>query len=298
MTDQKDLSEEFEAHRARLLAIATRVLGSPADAQDVVQEAWLRLARQESGSIENLGGWLTTVVGRLSIDTIRSRTTKAEVSYEEQFRDPIVTPDDADASQSPEELAIQADALGLALMVVLGSLRPEERLAFVLHDMFAVPFSEIGQIIDKSADAAKMAASRARRKVHGAPRPTSGRREQRRVVDAFLAAARDGDFDELLEVLDPDLRWELHGSRGVTVTRGRTDLLRALARGADSGVTARRVLVDGQPGILAWGPSGEPITLMACTIEDGRMTRIASLADRARLERLDLPPREPEESDA
>lgn len=235
---------------------------------------------------------------QLSIDAIRSRTTKGEVSYEEKLPDPIVTPDDADASQSPEELAIQADALGLALMVVLGSLRPDERLAFVLHDMFAVPFNEIGQILDKSADAAKMAASRARRKVHGAPRPTSGRHEQRRVVDAFLAATRDGDFDELLEVLDPDLRWELHGGRGVTVTRGRTDLLRALARGADSGVTARRVLVDGRPGILAWDPSGQPMALMACTVEGGRMTRIASLTDRVRLERLDLPPREPEVSDA
>jgi RNA polymerase sigma-70 factor (ECF subfamily) len=290
MTEHGALAEEFEAHRPRLLAIATRVLGNPVDAQDVVQDAWLRLARQEPGSIENLGGWLTTVVGRLSIDMLRSRTTKGEVSYEEQFLDPVVTPDDVDAPRSPEDLAIQADALGLALLVVLGSLGPEERLAFVLHDMFAVPFSEIGPIIDRSTDAAKMAASRARRKVHGAPRPTNSLHEQRRVVDAFLAAARDGDFEALLEILDPDVTWELHGSRGVTVTRGRTELLGALRLGAGSGITARRVLVDGSPGILAWGPSGTPVTLMACTVENGRMTKIASLADRSRLDRLDLPP--------
>lgn len=136
-----------------------------------------------------------------------------------------------------------------------------------------------------------MAASRARRKVHGAPRPANSLHEQRRVVDAFLAAARDGDFEALLEILDPDVTWELHGSRGVTVTRGRTELLGALRLGAGSGFTGRRVLIDGSPGILAWGPSGAPAALMACTVNDGRMTKIASLADRSRLERLDLPPR-------
>lgn len=291
MTEDGTLAEEFEAHRARLLAIATRVLGNSADAQDVVQEAWLRLARQEPGSIDDLGAWLTTVVGRLGIDAIRSRTAKAEVSYEEQFQNPVVMPDDDLAAPSPEDLAIQADALGLALMVVLGSLGPEERLAFVLHDMFAVPFSEIGPIIDKSADAAKMAASRARRKVQGAPRPTNSHHEQRRVVDAFLTAARGGDFEALLEILDPDVTWELHGSRGVTVTRGRSELLGALRLGPDSGVTARRVLINGAPGILAWGPSGVPVALMACTVENGRMTKIASLTDRSRLDVLDLPPR-------
>lgn len=291
MTEVRALAEAFEAHRPRLLAIATRVVGSPTDAQDVVQEAWLRLSRQEPGSIESLGAWLTTVVGRLSIDMIRSRTTRVEEPYEDQFLEPAVAPDDTEAPPSPEELALQADALGLALMVVLGSLRPEERLAFVLHDMFAVPFSEIGPIIDKSADAAKMAASRARRKVQAAPRPADSPREQRRVVDAFLAATRDGDFEALLEILDPDVVWELHGSRGVTVTRGRKELLGALRLGAGSGVTARRVLVNGAPGILAWRPSGDPLALMVCTVEDGRMTKIASLTDRSRLGRLDLPPR-------
>ncbi|CAM2978363.1 sigma-70 family RNA polymerase sigma factor [Saccharomonospora xinjiangensis] len=283
MTTQKALAEEFEGNRQRLLAMATRVLGSSSDAQDVVQEAWLRLVRQEPGSIENLAGWLTTTVGRLCIDVLRSRTAKGEVSYEEQFQAPVVLLDD-----DPEDLAVQADRVGLALLVVLRSLRPDERLAFVLHDMFAVPFTEIAAVIEKSPDAAKMMASRARRKVQGAASPAHTHREKGRVVDAFLAAARHGDFDALLEILDPDLTWELHGQNR-TVSRGRTDLLRALKHGTNSDVIARRVVVNGQPGILAWSPEGTPVALMACTVHDGRMTRIASLTDRSRLDRIDLP---------
>lgn len=294
MTAEASLAEEFQAHRARLEAIAMRVLGNRADAEDVVQEAWLRLARQESASVENLAGWLTTVVGRLSIDVLRSRTVKGEVSYDAQAPDPVVTEDDPGSNGDPEDHAMQAESLGLALLVVLGSLRPDERLVFVLHDIFAVPFSEIGAIIDKSADAAKMAASRARRKVHGAARPATDLRQQRQVVDAFLAAARDGDFGALLAVLDPDLTWEVTGAREVTVRRGRAELARAVARGARLGFTARRVLVDGQPGILAWGPAGQPVALMACTVEKGRMTKIVSFTDRARLNRLDLPGPAPE----
>ncbi|MEV6300532.1 sigma-70 family RNA polymerase sigma factor [Actinoplanes sp. NPDC051861] len=268
-------AEEFQAHRERLVAIAARVLGNRTDAEDVVQEAWLRLARQEPGSVDNVAGWLTTVVGRLSIDVLRARTAKGEVLYDTH---PVVAEDD-----DPADQALQAESLGLALLVVLGSLGPDERLAFVLHDMFAMPFSEIGAIIDKSADAAKMAASRARRKVHGAARPTARPHQQRQVVDAFLAAARDGDFEALLTVLDPDLTWEVKGARDVTVTRGRAELVRAVVRGGGLGFTARRVLVDGQPGILAWGPAGHPVGLMACTVEDGRMTRVVSYTDRARL---------------
>ncbi|MEY7974211.1 sigma-70 family RNA polymerase sigma factor [Saccharomonospora xinjiangensis] len=283
MTTQKALAEEFEGNRQRLLAMATRVLGSSSDAQDVVQEAWLRLVRQSPGSVENLAGWLTTTVGRLCIDVLRSRTAKGEVSYEEQFQAPVVLLDD-----DPEDLAVQADRVGLALLVVLRSLRPDERLAFVLHDMFAVPFTEIAAVIEKSPDAAKMMASRARRKVQGASSPAHTHREKGRVVDAFLAAARHGDFDALLEILDPDLTWELHGQNR-TVSRGRTDLLRALKHGKNSDVIARRVVVNGQPGILAWSPAGAPVALMACTVNDGRVTRIASLTDRSRLDRIDLP---------
>ncbi|MCO8274208.1 sigma-70 family RNA polymerase sigma factor [Actinoplanes sp. TRM 88003] len=275
-------AEAFQAHRERLLAIATRVLGNRADAEDVVQEAWLRLARQEPGTVDNLAGWLTTVVGRLSIDVLRARTAKAEILYDTPPHEPVVSEDD------PADQALQAESLGLALLVVLGALGPDERLSFVLHDLFAVPFAEIGPIIGKSADAAKMAASRARRKVHGAARPTSGLNQQREVVDAFLAAARDGDFEGLLAVLDPDLTWEVTSVRGVTVTRGRAELAHAAGRGGALGFTARRVLVDGQPGILAWGPAGQPVGLMACTIENGRMTRVVSLTDRAQLRRIDL----------
>jgi RNA polymerase sigma-70 factor (ECF subfamily) len=288
MTAEAALADEFEAHRERLLVIATRVLGSRADAEDVVQEAWLRLLAQEPGSVQNLAGWLTTVVGRLSIDVLRSRTAKGEVSYEAQFRDPVVVADDVSGDGDPERHAVEAESLGLALLVVLGSLRPDERLAFVLHDMFAVPFAEIGPIIDKSADAAKMTASRARRKVHGAARPTSNLHHQRLVVDAFLAAARDGDFEALLEILDPDLTWEVHGARGMKVKRGRAELIQAVERGGRTRFTARRVLVNGEPGILAWGPTGHVVALMACTVENGRMTKISSLTDRARLSRIDI----------
>lgn len=288
MTAETPLAEAFQAHRARLLAIATRVLGNRTDAEDVVQDAWLRLSRQRPGSVENLAGWLTTVVGRLSIDVLRSRTTKGEVSYEGHLQDPVVTADEAATDGDAERDAIQAESLGLALLVVLGSLRPDERLAFVLHDMFAVPFTEIGPMIDKSADAAKMTASRARRKVRGASRQPSSLRQQRLVVDAFLAAARDGDFEALLEILDPALTWERHAARGITVRGGRAELVRALEHGGRSGVIAHRVLVDGEPGVLAWGPNGRPIALMACTVENGRMTRIVSFTDRARLSQIDL----------
>lgn len=285
--------EQFEAHRDRLLAIAARVLGDRTEAEDVVQEAWLRLAGQPSGSVENVPGWLTTVVGRLSIDVLRSRSAKGEVFYDAQPPVPVVCEDPTPPDDDPAGQALQAESLGLALLVVLGWLRPEERLAFVLHDMFAVPFAEIGPMIGKSADAAKMAASRARRKVHGAAPPTASLAQQRHVVDAFLAAARDGDFEALLSVLDPELVWEVEGSRGVPVRRGRAELVRAVMRGGGLGFSARRVLVDGQPGILAWGPTGLPVGLMSCTIEDGRMTRIVSLTDRARLNAAQLPRPEP-----
>ncbi|MCA5891750.1 sigma-70 family RNA polymerase sigma factor [Isoptericola sp. NEAU-Y5] len=289
MSSQTDLAENFEAERGRLLAIATRVLGSASSAEDVVQEAWVRLARQDPATIENLAAWLTTVVGRLSIDVLRSRAAKGETSFEAQFRDPVVTADVVSTDGDPESHAIDSEALGLALLTVLGSLRPDERLAFVLHDVFGVPFAEIGVIIDKSVDAAKMAASRARRKVRDAARPTGSHRRQRLVVDAFLAAARDGDFEALLEVLHPDLVWEVRSPRGVTVRRGRAELVRAVVRGSELGFTARQVVVDGRPGVLAFAPTGRPVGLMTCTVEHRRMTAITAVADRATLGRMELP---------
>lgn len=290
--ERAGLAEAFEAERGRLQAIAARVLGSQADAEDVVQEAWIRLERQPAGSINHVEGWLTTVVGRISIDVLRTRTAKPEVPFEFGLSEVVVT-EDLDSPPGPEDTAILADSLGVALLVVLGTLEPEERMAFVLHDLFAVPFAQIGEILGKSSDAAKMSASRARRKVRAAPSesPTVVRlREQRRVVDAFIAAAREGDFATLLEVLDPDLVWTTRTARGVREHVGREEILDLLARSDRRKVTAHRVLVDGRPGVLAWNRKGQPVGLMSCTVEDGRMTRIDSIVDVAWLATHDLPP--------
>jgi len=289
MNSEADLAGIFEADRARLVSIATRVLGTRADAEDVVQEAWVRFARQEPGSIDKPTAWLTTVVGRLSIDVLRARTTRAEVPYELDLADLEVTADDSD----PEDHAVQADELSLALLVVLGSLGPDERLAFVLHDLFGMPFAEIGPVVGKTADAAKMSASRARRKVRAAStsaRPSSSLGEQRAVVDAFLTAAREGDFDALLQILDPDLTWRIHTSHGVTTHVGAEEVLGVLRRGDPSRIAARRVLVNGGPGVAVWNHNGRLLGLMICTVEDGRMTRIDSVLDRKILDAVDLAP--------
>lgn len=285
MTTESQLTEAFEQQRDRLLAVAHRVLGSRSDAEDVVQEAWLRLSRQEIDAIDNLPGWLTTVTSRICIDTLRSRAARPEVSIDQDFPELVVT-DDRD---TPEDAAVLSDSIGLALLVVLGSLGPDERLAFVLHDMFAVPFAEIGPIVGKSADAAKMLASRARRKVQDVPTPAGDRRAQREVVDAFLAAAQGGDFDALLRVLDPDVTWRQHTVRGVTVMTGAGEVVDAVRRGQGARLRAQRVLVNGEPGILGWGPTGRPLTLMACTVRDGRLVGIVSIVDSGRLAGLDLP---------
>lgn len=287
MTPEAALADAFEQQRPRLLAVAHRVLGSRADAEDAVQEAWLRLSRQDPASIENVAGWLTTVVGRICIDTLRSRSSRAEVSAVDLPE--LVVTEDVD---TPEDTAVLADSVGLAMLVVLGSLRPDERLAFVLHDMFAVPFAEIGQILDRSGDAVKMMASRARRKVQDVPPPTRDRRhkqEQRKVVDAFLAAARDGDFDALLRVLDPDVTWQRYTATGITVGTGSDAIVAAVRRGQGTRVLARRVSVNGEPGILAWGPTGRPLSVMACVVDGGRLVGIVSIVDPARLARMSLP---------
>lgn len=292
MTPDASLAEIFEQQRPRLLAVAHRVLGSRTDAEDAVQEAWLRLSRQDADSIDNLAGWLTTVVGRICIDMLRSRSSRHEVSAAADIPDLVVTEDLDTREATPEDAAELADSVGLAMLVVLGSLRPDERLAFVLHDMFAVPFTEIGQILDKSSDAVKMMASRARRKVQDVPPPTGDRRrkqEQREVVDAFLAAARDGDFDALLRVLDPEVRWQRYTAAGMTVGTGSGAIVDAVRRGQGSRVLARRVSVNGEPGILAWGPTGRPLSLMACTVEAGRLVGIVSIVDPRRLARMSLP---------
>lgn len=284
MTADTPLTTAFELQRPRLLALAYRVLGSRPDAEDAVQEAWLRLSRQDAGAIDNLAGWLTTVVGRICIDMLRARNGRPVLVAE--FPDLVITED----VDTPEDTAVLADTVGLALLVVLGSLNPDERLAFVLHDLFAVPFAEIGQILDRSTDAAKMLASRARRKVQDVRATSDGRRnEQREVVEAFLAAARDGDFDALLRVLDPDVTWRRHTPAGVTEGVGAQAVLDAVRRGQGARVVARRVSVNGEPGILAWGPTGRPLSVMACTVQGGRLVGIVSIIDPARLARLSLP---------
>ncbi|WP_309127916.1 sigma-70 family RNA polymerase sigma factor [Microbacterium sp.] len=288
--DPHELSMTFEEHRPRLLAVATRALGSRADAEDAVQETWLRLQRHQGEGIDNLGGWLTRVIGRICIDSLRSRTARAESPFGDRETDPVVTED----VDGPEDAALAAESVGLALVVVLESLGPEERLAFVLHDVFAVPFAEIGQIVGRSADAAKMLASRARRKVQDQPLPTEERRQRREVVDAFLAAARGGDFDALLKVLHPDVAWYRHTAHGHTVRMGANELLAEVRRGDPARAEARRVNVNGRPGILAWAAaSGRPIALISCTVAEERIVRIDSIVDAARLNRMDLPPRHP-----
>lgn len=285
MTHDTDIDHRFEMHRERLQAIARRVLGSHADAEDAVQETWLRYSRQDPASIDNVPAWLTTVVGRICIDMLRARAARDEITVDGDSLELVVSED----VDGPEDSAVLADLVGVALLTVLGSLGPEERLAFVLHDMFAVPFADIAAIVGKSVAATKMAASRARQKVRNAPAEPSARREQRAVVDAFLLAARDGDFDALLSILAPDITWEHHTPRGITVTEGAAEVVRAVKRGGRAQVTARRVLVNGRPGIAAWGLRGKPLSLMVCTVANGRLTAVTSITDPVRLAALDLP---------
>jgi RNA polymerase sigma-70 factor (ECF subfamily) len=277
--------EAFEAHRDRLRAVAYRVLGSHADAEDVVQEAWLRLSRQDAGTIDNLGGWLTTVVGRISLDVLRSGRTRPEVSFDDQQPQFTVTLDDAPA---PEELVALGDSVGLALLTVLDSLRPDERLAFVLHDVFAVPFGEIGSILGKSADATKMLASRARRKVQAAQQPASAGRPPREVVQAFLAAARDGQFEQLLRVLHPEVKFTVHTPNGTLVTLGATEVA-TRARVAGSTARGHAATVNGRPGVISWSEDGTPLSLLAFTVADGWITEITAVVDPVRLALMDLP---------
>ncbi|HEX5205428.1 sigma-70 family RNA polymerase sigma factor [Paractinoplanes rhizophilus] len=273
------LAEAFEAQRGRLVAVAQRMLGSRADAEDAVQEAWLRLARQDAAAIDNLAGWLTTVVGRVCLDVLRARRARPEASYDDGLSEIVVVEDDA----SPEDDAVLADSVGLALLVVLDNLGPAERLAFVLHDMFAVPFDEIGEILGRSADASKMLASRARRKVQGTRRPDAERHRQRAVVDAFIAAARAGDFEGLLRLLDPEVTWRSYGGRGLVVRVGAAEIAAQAQRGARAAVTLRPAMVNGEPGIITWGSTGRLLGVMACTVVDGRIVEILSVSDPKRL---------------
>jgi RNA polymerase sigma-70 factor (ECF subfamily) len=262
------------------------MLGSQSEADDAVQEAWLRLSRADASAIENLDGWLTTVVGRVCLDMLRSRRSRREDSLGTQVLEPVASRDD---ETNPEQQALLADSVGLALLVVLDTLTPAERLAFVLHDMFAVPFEEIATIVGRSPAAARQLASRARRRVQGAaPVSEPDVVRQRAVVAAFLAASRGGDFDALLALLDPEV---VVRADGAAVAIGAVDEVRGAV--AVAGTFAGRArfaqpaLVDGIPGAV-WAPGGRPRVVFAFTVVDGRIVGIDMLADPERLDELDL----------
>lgn len=279
------VAEAFEAQRDRLRALAYRVLGSHADAEDVVQEAWMRLVRQDAATIGNLAGWLTTVVGRISLDLLRSRHAHPETAYGHEFADLVVTPAD---DLAPDEQVALADSVGFALLVVLDSLTPSERLAFVLHDMFAVPFREIGQILGKSADATKMIASRARRKVQATDRQSGPGREHQEVVQAFSAAALSGDFEALLRVLDPNVKLTVDTPGGVVVTLGATEVAAGARMFSGQVARQRPVLVNGVPGHMSWRPDGTPLSVIAFTVAEGRITGIHIVVDPGKLASIQL----------
>ena len=285
------LAEQFEANRTRLRAVAYRMLGSLNEADDAVQESWLRLSRSETGGIENLSGWLTTVVARVCLNMLRSRKSRREEPFDAHVPDPIVSR--ADASD-PEQAALLADSVGLALLVILETLAPDERLAFVLHDMFAVPFDEIAPIVGRSPDAARQLASRARRRVQGSVTvPDADLARQREVVDAFLAAARAGNFEALLAVLDPDI--VLRADHGA-VAPGTPRVIRGARVVAEGALTfsrlaefARPALVNGAPGIISRRRDGRPQAILGFMVRNGKIVEIDILADPARLRQLDLP---------
>src|SRR5215217_4770708 len=288
--DEHDwLAQRFEAHRTHLRTVAYRMLGSIGEADDAVQEAWMRLSRSDADDIENLGGWLTTVVARVCLDTLRSRTSRREEPLATRVPDPIVSRADG---TDPEHEALLADSVGLALLTVLETLTPAERLAFVLHDTFGVPFEEIAPIVGRSPAASRQLASRARRRVRGADTvPDADLARQREVVDAFLAAARDGDFEALLAVLDPEV---VLRSDGGLVRPGLSREVygaRAVAEGALAFSRlvpfAQPALVNGAAGVVAFR-GGQPISVMGFTVRGGKVSEIDILADPERLRRLDL----------
>jgi len=289
MNDQDWLAQRFEANRAYLRGIAFRMLGSLTEADDALQDSWIRLSRTDTSDVENLRAWLTTVVGRVCLNMLRARKTRSEASLEIHLPDPIVSPKEG---IDPEHEALLGDAVGLAMLVVLDALAPAERIAFVLHDVFAVPFDEIAPIVGRTPTAARQLASRARRRVHGAPVPDVDLDGQWAVVDAFLAAARAGDFERLLAVLDPDVVVRSDGGLArpdlVSLVRGAQAVAEQAMSFRQFAETATRVLVNGIPGGIAWAPDGSPFSVLAMTVKGGRIVAIDVLADPDRLAQLDL----------
>ena len=288
MDESKWLADRFEEHRAHLRAVAYRMLGSLSEADDAVQDAWLRLSRSEASEIENLGGWLTTVVARVCLNMLRARNVRREESLEVHLPDPIVSPE---GELQPEEEALLADSVGLALQVVLDSLAPAERLAFVLHDMFELPFEEIAPMIGRNPAAARQLASRARRRVKGAkvPEPDPDLARQRVVVDAFFSAARGGDFDALVALLDPNVvlradfgPWRPAASR---VIHGAAAVARQARLGANPAAQLHPALVNGAAGVVVT-VRGRPFVVMAFTVAAGKIVEIDVIGDRDRVRRI------------
>jgi len=289
MNDAEWLAGQFEGHRAHLRSVAYRMLGSLNEADDAVQEAWLRLSRSDAAEVRNLGGWLTTVVGRVCLDMLRSRTSRREDPLDVHVPDPILGPADG---PDPEQEAVLADSVGLALQIVLDTLTPAERLAFVLHDMFAMPFDEIAPIVGRAPDAARQLASRARRRVQGtAPTPDADLGRQRQVVDAFLAASRGGDFEALVAVLDPDI--VLRADYGAApfgvakLVRGAETVARQALMFSHLAQFARPALVNGALGLVNI-QHGKLASVMGLTIVDGKIVAMDILADPVRLAQLDI----------
>jgi RNA polymerase sigma-70 factor, ECF subfamily len=286
--DQQEwLAHQFEEHRPHLRAVAYQMLGSLSEADDALQNAWLRLSRADTREVENLRAWLTTIVARAALNMLRARKTRRELPLDVHVPDPIVDPVDR---IDPEHEAVLADSVGLALLVVLETLSPAERLAFVLHDMFGLPFDEIAPIVERSPEATRQLASRARRRVRGAPVPDADLTAQWEVVDAFLAAVREGDFDALVALLDPDV--VLRGDAGsLSGLSRRVQGAKAVAGQAlywsQSGLITRRALVNGAPGTVSIR-DGKPFSVGAFTVKNGKIVEIDFLADLERIAQLDL----------
>jgi RNA polymerase sigma-70 factor (ECF subfamily) len=287
MDEREWLTERFEDHRSHLRAVAYRMLGSVSEADDALQEAWLRIRDEDPTSVENTQAWLTTIVGRVCLNMLRSRKSRRE-EPSEHVPDPVVS---VDEGVDPEREALLADSVGLAMLVVLDALTPAERLAFVMHDVFAVPFAEIATILDRSEDAAAQLASRARRRVRGAPEPDPDLARQRQVVDAFFAASRDGDFDALVAVLDPDVELRIDGGvlreEASLVLRGAAAVAAHTATYSNLYPFVRPALVNGAAGAVV-APQGRLFSVMAFTVTNGKITHIDALLDPERLARLDL----------
>jgi RNA polymerase sigma factor (sigma-70 family) len=296
MPTPERLAEEFEKHRAHLRAVAYRMLGSASEADDAVQESWIRFGRTDVDHVENLRAWLTTVVARVCLDMLRTRTSRREDPLDTHVPDPVITRADRD----PEADAMLADSVGLALLVVLETLDPAERLAFVLHDVFGMTFDEIAPIVDRSAVAARQLASRARRRVQSrAPNSDRDLRQQRRVIDAFMAAAQEGDFERLVAVLDPAIVLRADGGAlaGLSrVVRGAHAVAAQAATFSKSGLSNQLVLVNGHLGFVSRRPDGRLFSVVGFTISSGKVVEIDILADPDRLSRIDLsgiePPRQ------